>query len=98
VFVFPLTADSERIPPSGQARVWRSPDAGETWTPSAAGLPDHFYAAVMRDAFTTDNADRTGLYFGARDGTVWASLDDGESWTEIAEHLPDVLSIRAVVV
>jgi len=98
VFVFPLAADSERIPPGGRARVWRSTDAGGTWAPSAAGLPDHFYAAVMRDAFTADNAERTGLYFGARDGTVWASLDDGESWTEIAEHLPDVLSVRAVVV
>src|SRR5918997_1554633 len=98
VFVFPLAADSERIPPGGRARVWRSTDAGETWTPSASGLPDRFYAAVMRDAFATDNAGRTGLYFGARDGTVFASLDDGESWTEIAEHLPDVLSVRAVVV
>jgi photosystem II stability/assembly factor-like uncharacterized protein len=98
VFVFPLAADSERIPPGGRARVWRSADAGETWTASVSGLPDQFFAAVMRDAFTADNADRTGLYFGARDGTVWASLDDGESWTEIAEHLPDVLSVRAVVV
>ena len=52
----------------------------------------------MRDAMTADNADRTGLYFGARDGSVWASLDDGESWSEIARHLPDVLSVRAAVV
>ena len=71
---------------------------GETWTPSTAGLPDRFFAAVMRDAFTADNAEQTGLYFGARDGTVYASLDDGESWTEIVDHLPDVLSVRAAVI
>jgi len=98
VYVFPLVADGERIPPGGRARVWRSTDAGVTWTESAAGLPDHFFAAVMRDAFTADNADRTGLYVGARDGCVFASLDDGESWTELVDHLPDVLSIRAAVV
>lgn len=97
VFVFPLVADGERIPPGGRARVWRSDDAGKTWTPSAAGLPDDFYAAVMRDAMTTDSAEVAGLYLGARDGTVYLSTDDGVGWTQIAAHLPDVLSIRARV-
>ena len=49
------------------------PTPGQTWTPSTAGLPDRFFAAVMRDAMTADNADQTGLYLGARDGTVFAS-------------------------
>jgi photosystem II stability/assembly factor-like uncharacterized protein len=97
VFVFPLTADSERIPPGGHARVWRSSDAGESWTESSSGLPDGFFAAVMRDAMTADDADQTGLYVGSRDGCVYASLDDGESWSEIARHLPDVLTVRAAV-
>jgi hypothetical protein len=52
----------------------------------------------MRDAMTADNAEKMGLYVGARDGSVFASLDDGESWAEIRDHLPDVLSIRAAVV
>ena len=98
VFVFPLVADGERIPPDGVARVWRSRDAGETWTPSSSGLPDRFYAAVMRDAMTTDQAEQAGLYVGARDGSVFLSLDDGDSWSQIAGHLPDVLSVRAAVV
>ena len=98
VFVFPLIADGERIPPGGGLGSGARPTPGETWTPSSRGLPDHFYAAVMRDAMTADNAEQTGLYFGARDGSVFASLDDGESWTEIARHLPDVLSVRAAVV
>ncbi len=98
VYVFPLVADGARIPPEGQARVWRSRDAGETWTASRSGLPDRFYAAVMRDAFTADDADEVGLYLGARDGSVWGSTDDGESWTELVDHLPDVLSVRAALV
>jgi len=98
VYVFPLVADGARIPPEGQARVWRSTDAGESWTPNGQGLPDDFWAAVMRDAMTTDRAEQAGLYLGARDGSVFASVDDGESWDQIAAHLPDVLSVRAVAV
>jgi photosystem II stability/assembly factor-like uncharacterized protein len=98
VFVFPLAADAERIPPGGEARVWRSEDAGASWTPSTAGLPDHFYAAVLRDAFSADNGDPAGFYLGARDGSVYVSTDDGDTWRQIAAHLPDVLSVRAAVV
>lgn len=98
VYVFPLVADGARIPPQGHARVWRSDDAGESWSPSRGGLPDGFWAAVMRDAMTTDQAEQAGIYVGARDGTVYTSLDDGDSWTQIAAHLPDVLTVRAAVV
>ena len=98
VFVFPLEADIHRFPPEGKARVWRSGDAGQTWTSSESGLPDGFYASVLRDAMTADNAEQMGLYFGARDGSVFVSTDDGASWQQIAAHLPDVLSVRAAVV
>jgi photosystem II stability/assembly factor-like uncharacterized protein len=98
VFVFPLVADGARIPPDGRAQVWRSDDAGSSWAACADGLPEHFYAAVMRDAMTVDQADVPGVYVGARDGSVFASLDDGGRWTQIAAHLPDVLSVRAAVV
>jgi photosystem II stability/assembly factor-like uncharacterized protein len=98
VFVFPLVDGAERFPPQGKARVWRSDDAGESWTPSESGLPDRFYAAVLRDAMTADNAEDMGLYVGARDGSVFVSTDDGASWRQIVAHLPDVLSVRAAVV
>ncbi|HKX13667.1 MAG TPA: exo-alpha-sialidase [Propionibacteriaceae bacterium] len=97
VFVFPLVDGAERFPPGGTARVWRSDDAGETWTPSESGLPDRFYAAVLRDAMTADNATQIGVYLGARDGSVFVSTDDGVTWREIVAHLPDVLSVRAAV-
>jgi photosystem II stability/assembly factor-like uncharacterized protein len=99
VFVFPLVADSERIPPDGRALVWRSHNGGDDWEPLSKGLPtDGFFAGVMRDALCTDDADPTGVYLGTRDGCVYASRDHGDSWAEIVSHLPDVMCVRAAVV
>jgi photosystem II stability/assembly factor-like uncharacterized protein len=98
VFVFPLVADSQRIPPEGKPRVFRSRDAGDHWEELSKGLPDDgFYAGVMRDAMCADDGEPTGLYFGSRDGCVFASNDDGDSWRSVAAHLPDVMCVRAAV-
>ncbi|MBD0292059.1 MAG: exo-alpha-sialidase [Jiangellaceae bacterium] len=93
----PLVADSQRVPPGEALKVWRTSDGGESWSPLSKGLPESgFYAAVLRDAFTSDDvADPAGLYLGARDGSVYASADEGETWNEVASHLPDVLCVRA---
>ncbi|MDP3893403.1 exo-alpha-sialidase [Nocardioides sp.] len=95
IFVFPLAGAEARFPPEGRARVWRSRDAGETWEPLGAGLPDSFFVGVMRDAMCTDQHPTPGIYFGARNGSVWASADEGGSWREIAANLPDVMVVRA---
>ena len=94
-WVIPLVADMQRVPPEGRLRVHRTRDAGETWTASAAGLPDGSWTSVLRDAFCADEADPTGIYLGTRDGCVYASADEGETFTTVAEHLPDVLTVRA---
>jgi hypothetical protein len=99
VFGFPLVADGERWPPEARCRVYRSDDAGETWKPLDNGLPkEPYYAAVLRDALSSDNGEPAGIYFGTRLGEVFASTDDGESWSTLATHLPDVLSVRAAVI
>ena len=98
IFTFPLRADEERMPPDGKCRVYRSDDAGATWTALSTGLPQGPYlAAVLRDAMCTDGADQAGFYFGSRLGEVYGSLDDGDSWSAVATHLPDVLAVRAAV-
>lgn len=98
-WVVPLVADRERVPPDATLGVWRTTDAGESWSAASSGLPEDFYASVLRDAFTADDvADPTGLYLGGRDGSVYASADEGESWSEIARHLPDILCLRAATV
>jgi photosystem II stability/assembly factor-like uncharacterized protein len=102
VHVFPLAGAGGRFPPEGQARVWRSRDAGDTWealgADGGAGLPDAFYVGVMRDAMTMDDHDAPGIYFGARNGSVWGSFDDGATWSELVRNLPDVMVVRAAKV
>lgn len=94
-YVVPLVADRDRTPPAGRLQVWRTDDAGAHWSSSSNGLPEGFYATVLRDAFTSDGGDPAGLYLGGRDGSVFGSADEGESWVAIARHLPDVLCVRA---
>ncbi|SDX09433.1 hypothetical protein SAMN05421504_102290 [Amycolatopsis xylanica] len=99
IYNFPLVADVLRFPPDGRCRVYRSEDAGESWTGLGKGLPSEgFYSAVMRDAMCADDADPAGIYFGSRSGEVWMSPDEGESWQLVAEHLPDVFCVRAAVI
>jgi hypothetical protein len=99
IYTFPLQADEDRTPPDARCRVYRSEDAGATWTPLSAGLPqDPYYAAVLRDAMCTDGGDPAGVYFGTRLGEVYGSTDDGDSWTAVATHLPDVLALAGAVV
>ncbi|WP_411102627.1 WD40/YVTN/BNR-like repeat-containing protein [Streptomyces sp. cmx-4-9] len=95
-YVFPLNADSDRVPAEHRCRVFRTRDAGATWEPLTHGLPtgDH-YGTVLRDALCTDDADPAGVYFGNRNGEVYASHDDGDHWQLLADHLPDVLCVRA---
>jgi hypothetical protein len=98
VYVFPLEADGMRFPPGRRCRVYRSEDAGGSWTELGDGLPDEpFYPSVLRDALCVDDADPAGVYFGTRSGEVYASRDEGDSWQRIAAHLPDVLCVRAAV-
>ena len=98
-YVFPINADADRVPAGRRCRVYRTSDAGASWEPLSAGLPqsDH-YGTVLRDALRTDDANPAGVYFGNRNGEVFASADDGDSWQQLASHLPDVLCVRAAVV
>ncbi|MGC0422100.1 WD40/YVTN/BNR-like repeat-containing protein [Embleya sp. AB8] len=98
VYVVPLIADAMRFPIDGRCRVYRSEDAGKSWTALGDGLPDHFWTAVMRDAMCTDDAEDAGLYFGSRSGEIYRGRHGGEHWERIAQHLPDVLSLRAAVI
>lgn len=98
VYTFPLISDMNRYPADGRCRVYRSDDAGQTWTALGAGLPAEFWSVVLRDALCTDGMDPAGLYLGTRSGAVYASRDDGEHWQPVAEHLPDVLSVRAAAI
>jgi photosystem II stability/assembly factor-like uncharacterized protein len=96
---FPLQADAQRHPPGFRCRVYRTEDAGMSWTGLSDGLPERpFHVSVLRDAMCVDDAYPAGVYVGTRSGEVYASADEGDSWQRVAAHLPDVLCVRAAVV
>ena len=39
-YVFPINADADRVPADHRCRVFRTADAGRSWEPLSAGLPD----------------------------------------------------------
>jgi len=98
-WVIPLTSDEFRCTAEGKARVYRTRDAGASWQPLTAGLPQRdAYLTVLRDGFATDGGEPAGLYFGTRTGELFASADEGDSWELLAGWLPPVLCVKAVVV
>lgn len=99
-YLFPITADIDRVPAGHRCRVYRTGDGqARSWEPLSAGLPDEdHYGTVLRDALSVDDSDPAGVYFGNRNGEVYASADDGDSWQQLASHLPDVLCVRAAAV
>jgi photosystem II stability/assembly factor-like uncharacterized protein len=65
VYVVQLKSDSERYPPDGKLRVYRSRTGGHEWEALGNGLPQKdCYANVLRDALAVDTFDPYGLYFG----------------------------------
>ena len=81
-YVLPLTSDGFRCVPDGRLRVYRTADGGRVvgrrWP---TGLPqEDAFLSVLRDGFTADRLDPTGLYLGTRTGDVFASADGGRAW------------------
>lgn len=98
IWTIPLNGDSQgRFPPDAAAAVWKSTDAGQTWSAKREGLPQEIcFFTVLRQAMAGDTAEPAGIYFGTNSGSVFASTDEGESWQEIARHLPTVLAVEAM--
>lgn len=80
----------------GRLRVYRSTDAGTTWTALTEGLPQkHAYVSVLRDAMDYDTQDPVGLYFGTSTGHLFASRNRGDTWSPLARFLPKILCVTA---
>jgi photosystem II stability/assembly factor-like uncharacterized protein len=99
LYLLPLNGDSVgRFMPDGQAAVWRTKDAGESWTALRDGLPqENVYYGVLRQAMATDRMAPAGVYFGTNGGQLYGSADEGESWNCIASHLPPIYSVETLV-
>ena len=100
LFLLPLNGDiNGRYMPDAKAAVWRTRDAGATWSALRDGLPQqNAYFGVLRQALSTDRLEPAGVYFGTGGGALFASADEGESWSCLAEHLPAISSVETLVI
>ena len=97
-YVVPLDPGHTRCMPDGQAAVWRTGDAGSTWTRLGSGLPqEDAHLGVLREGMAIDTHDDPGVYFGTSTGQLFASTDAGDSWSEIAGYLPTISSVEVAV-
>ena len=98
-YVIPLDPGHTRCMLDGKAAVWRTSDAGSSWTRLANGLPQaNAHVGVLREGMAIDGHDEPGVYFGTSTGQLFASADAGESWSEIANYLPAISSVEVAVV
>jgi photosystem II stability/assembly factor-like uncharacterized protein len=98
-YVIPLDPGHTRCMLDGKAAVWRTSDAGSSWTRLANGLPqENAHVGVLREGMAVDTYDQPGVYFGTSTGQVFASADEGESWNEIASYLPAISSVEVAIV
>ncbi len=66
--------------------VWRTEDAGETWTlltDGANGIPADYPVRVVRE-----DPDRRGLLYAGTEFGLFISFDDGASWQSFQLDLP----------
>ena len=60
-YVIPLQPGHGRTMPDGQAAVWRTRDAGSSWTKLTNGLPQqNAFVGVLREGMTADRDDAPG--------------------------------------
>jgi photosystem II stability/assembly factor-like uncharacterized protein len=99
IYVLPLKGAEFRCPPEGKLRVFRSRDAGETWQPLSAGLPqENVYAGIYREGMAVDAQDPAGIYFGTNTGKIFHSADEGDTWRLLADNLPPVYSVATAII
>jgi photosystem II stability/assembly factor-like uncharacterized protein len=72
--------------------IYRTHDAGKTWTEIVAGIDSGATINVVRE-----DTKRKGLLFAGSERTVWFSLDDGDHWHMLKLNLPPT-SIRDLII
>lgn len=98
VYVVPEQSSQLRAVAEGRLRVYRSRDAGRSWSACQTGLPqENVFVTILREGLESDGLDPLGLYLGTTSGHLFRSRDAGDSWTLEAGFLPGILSVRAVL-
>ncbi|MFS8084362.1 MAG: WD40/YVTN/BNR-like repeat-containing protein, partial [Acidobacteriota bacterium] len=66
-----------------EPHVFRTRDAGKTWTEITKGLPAGVYVQTVKE-----DPERRGLLFTGTERSVFVSFDDGEHWQSLQLNLP----------
>jgi hypothetical protein len=72
--------------------IYRTRDAGRTWTRIVTGIPEGTIVNAVRE-----DPERPGLLFAGTEQAVYVSLDDGDSWQSLRLNMP-ATSIRDLVI
>jgi photosystem II stability/assembly factor-like uncharacterized protein len=85
------------VAPAGpeQHYIYRTHDAGKTWTRIVNGLPVDERTGSQVHVIREDPKQR-GLLFAGTETTVYVSFDDGDNWQSLRLNLPST-SIRDMV-
>ena len=98
-WIVPLEGDFFRCTPEGKLRVYRTRDAGASWSALTNGLPqENAHETVLRDALAVDTLQPAGVYFGTRSGKLFGSADEGDGWQELVDGLPPIVAVKTAVV
>jgi photosystem II stability/assembly factor-like uncharacterized protein len=98
IYVALEESDEYRMSVDGRFSVWRSRDAGESWSRLSKGLPERAHLVVLREAMATDDLEEVGVYLGTNTGQLFYSRNAGDSWELMADFLPPIQSVEAAVV
>ncbi len=93
LFIIPQESDEYRLIPDGVLKVYRSEDAGNSWSPLNEGLPGNSYTGVMRQAMAIDGHKSCGVYFGTVGGQVHYSTNNGNQWQTLPHQLPRINAV-----
>jgi photosystem II stability/assembly factor-like uncharacterized protein len=63
--------------------IYRTRDAGKTWTEITKGLPAGIYVQTVKE-----DPERRGLLFAGTERSVFVSFDDGDRWQPLKLNLP----------
>ena len=98
IYIVLEESDEFHMSVDGRFSVWRSRDAGDTWTRLTKGLPDRAHVDVLREAMGTDSFEDAGVYIGTNTGQLFYTRDSGDTWELLADFLPPIQSVEAAVV
>ena len=76
--------------------IWRTTDAGKTWTSIVNGLPSDERTGSWINGLRAD-PEQPGLLFAGSETTVYVSFDNGDHWQSLRQNLPST-SIRGLEV